>query len=183
MKNKKILYWFFVLFILVVIAYGINMFFDNVTVATNVFTTDGYAVYLKGNVLKTSVETFTGGTEYNYKKYDNKVSFVSNSNNNVLLDNNTGIHYQNNNILLLKNVVGIDLNKIEDELIIYYNLFQDTEINYDTEEKEYYVENVAKEKIEFKKLLLRFDENKFLVAGEDIRVALANKQVIDFGNY
>ena len=152
-KVRKIGYIFFVIAILGAIGYGAFLVFRNSNLSVNTFTSDGYAIYLSPNKIKADVLPFKNGTDYAYKKYGNKVSFVSN-NDNVSIDEDSILHYQDGGLVVLKNTVGIDLDKIDDEIIMYYNIYKNTNIKYDSSKEEYYV-STADKKISYKKLLNR----------------------------
>lgn len=178
---NKILYIVFVAIIIGVIAYGALIVFKNKNTMVSTFTSDGYAVYLSPNNMKADVLPFKNGETYAYKKYGNKVAFESNDAS-VSVDDNNIMHYQNGGIVVLKNTVGMDITTIDDDLILYYNIFKNTEVKYDSGNDEYYVETKDK-KLSYKRLLVRIDDNKFLLLANDIRLVLYNDQVVDFGKY
>ena len=179
-KLRNILYSLFVVVIVGLVIYGVLIVRRNANSSVNTFTSDGYAIYLTPNSIKASVAPFKNGEEYAYKKYGNKVA-IDSKNGKTTIDDDSVIHYQNGNIIVLKNTVGIDLETIDDELILYYNLFKNTEIKHD-EANGYYVEGIDK-KVNYKKLLLRINDNKYLLAGNNVRAMMFNEQIVDFGNY
>ena len=179
--KRKIAYSLFVVAILGIIAFGIYIVRRNANLSVNTFTFDGYAIYLSPNSIKAEVVPFKNGKQYAFKKYGNKISVESNEGD-VFVEENAVIHYQNGNFVVLKNVVGLDLDKIDDEVILYYNLFKNTEVKHNKTTNDYYVEGVD-QKTTFNKMLIRIEENKYLLAGDNIRVILFDEQVIDFGKY
>ena len=179
-KLRKFLYYVFVIAIIGTIAYGAMLVYQNANVSVSSFTSDGYAIYASANSIKSSVYPFRNGDVYAYKKRNNKISFES-DNQDIYVDDDTVMHYQNGNLVILKNVVGIDLEEIDKELILYYNLFKNTEIKSDSAGG-FYVEGIDK-KIDFKKLLMRITDNKYLIAGKDIRVVMFGEQIVEFGDY
>ena len=128
-KLRNILYSLFVVVIVGLVIYGVLIVRRNANSSVNTFTSDGYAIYLTPNSIKASVAPFKNGEEYAYKKYGNKVA-IDSKNGKTTIDDDSVIHYQNGNIIVLKNTVGIDLETIDDELILYYNLFKNTEIRH-----------------------------------------------------
>ena len=180
-KFKKVGYVLFVVGILGIIGYGALIVYRNANISVNTFTSDGYALYLKSNNIKAETVNFKNGDKYKFKKYDNVISIDSDSKSSSINDDSL-IHYQNGGLIVLKNTVGIDLDKIGDEIILYYNLYKNTEVKYDSTGDEYYVDATDK-KITFKKLLLRINDNKYLLTGSNIRAVLFNEQIVDFGNY
>ncbi len=179
MKKNKLLYFAFIIVIIGVIGYGAFLVYKNINLFTKSFTSDGYAIYLDEKS-KANVLPFSKGTDYSYKKYDNRISFTS-SNDNVKVDDSTIIHYQNKNLLLLKNTVGIDLDNIDQNIVFYYNIFKNTEINYNN--NRYEIETINTDKVSFGKLLLRVNNNKFLLAGENIKVLFATDDIVEFSDY
>ena len=179
-KLRNILYSIFVVAIVGVIIWAGSYIFSNSNASSETFISDGYTLYLSPNSIKASVVTFKKGNEYTYKKKGNKVAFEGNDGN-VTLDDDSLIHYQNGSLVVLKNIVGIDLDTLEDEIILYYNLYKNTEIKKDSGEG-YYIDSVSK-KIPYKKMLLRITDNKYLLAGNNVRAVMFNDQVVDFGNY
>ena len=179
-KVRNIFYALFVTIIVGIVIYGILIVHKNANSSVNKFTSDGYALYLAPNSIKASTASFKNGNQYAYKKYGNKVSISSNDGN-VTIDDDNIIHYQNGNLIVLKNTVGLDLDTLEDEVILYYNLFKNTEIKRD-QTNGYYVDGIEK-RVNYKKLLLRVNDNKYLLAGNNVRAIMFNEQIIDFGNY
>ena len=179
-KLRNILYSLFVVVIVGLAIYGVLIVRRNANSSVNTFTSDGYAIYLTPNSIKASVAPFKNGEEYAYKKYGNKVA-IDSKNGKTTIDDDSVIHYQNGNIIVLKNTVGIDLETIDDELILYYNLFKNTEIKHN-QTGGYYVEGIDK-KVNYNKLLLRINDNKYLLAGNNVRAMMFNEQIVDFGNY
>ena len=179
MRKARFLYFLLICFIMATIFFGTKIVLSNINGEKEKFTKDGYALTLNNNN-KSLPLAFSSGTTYNYKKFDNKISFLSDKKE-VKVDDNTLIHYQDNSILVLKNTVGLNLNLIDNDIIFYYNIFKDTEIKF--KDKRYYLETKDNDEITFAPLLLRIDENKFLLGGKNIRVLLGNDEIIDFDSY
>lgn len=180
MKKNKILFLTFIIFILAVIGYGVYYTIFNLTSESYEFTNDGYALYVSNKEeLKAESFSFSNGTKYSYKKINDDITFNS-KDGNVNIDESTLIHYADDSVLPLKNTVGLDLTTIDNNIIFYYNIYKNTLIN---NNKGSYSIDTINGKIEFKNILIRVDENKYLFMGNNIRVTLNTDEVIDFGNF
>ena len=181
-KGKgKLLFFLFVLFTLAAIAGGVSYALNNINAETYKFEKDGYALYAsKSNNFKSKVYTFKSGTEYNYKKLNDNITFNSDEGN-TKIDESTVIHYADKSLLVLKNVVGLDLSTINQDIIFYYNIYKNNVIKKGN--SGYEIETYHKDKINFKDLLLRINENKYLFLGDEIRLTLTEDEVVDFDNY
>lgn len=181
MKKSRVAFIVFLVFTVAIVAYGIYYALGNVNSETYEFLNDGYALYVADDgEFKTQSFSFSSGTKYSYKKTNDKITFNSN-NGNVNIDESTLIHYTDNSIMSLKNVVGLDMTTIDKDIIFYYNIYKNTQI---TNSQDNYVINTNNnEKITFKNMLIRVNENKYLLLGSNIRVTLSSDEVIDFGKY
>lgn len=180
MKKTRFIYFLFLIVVISSIFYGVNVVRRNVNAESGQFSFDGYALVLNSKATKSEVITFNSGDVYNYKKYDDMVSFVSNDKK-VKVDNSTVMHFQDKSLLVLKNTVGINLNSIDMPIIFYYNIFKNSTISYN--DKKYSIKTIDNGDITFEPLLLRITDNKFLIAGESVRATLASDEVVDFGSY
>ena len=181
MKKGKIAFIVFLIFTIGVIGYGIYYALGNLNSETYEFLSDGYALYVEDNgEFKTQSFSFSSGTKYSYKKTSDDITFNS-TEGNVSIDESTLIHYTNNSIMALKNIVGLDLTTIDKNIIFYYNIYKNTLIN-DSQDG-YYINTNNNEKITFKNMLIRVNENKFLLLGTNIRATLSSDEVVDFGKY
>lgn len=185
MNNKSKNLGLFIVFIIVLVAavgYGIFYVFNNVNSETYTFNKDGYALYVseKDNY-RTDSYSFTNGSNYSYKKTNGKISFESSDNGNVNIDDSTVVHYTDNSLLVLKNVVGLDLKNIDKDIIYYYNIYKNTNIN--QEQGVYYINSISGERINFENMLLRINKDKYLLVSDNIRIAFGKDEVVDFGKY
>lgn len=180
MLKTKIFSALFIIITIVLIICGLVIVIDEKNYQTGLFTNDGYAVVLNDNKNKTNILTFQNGTKYNYKKYNNKVSFSSNDGN-VKVDDSTVIHYQDKSLLVLKDTVGVDINTVDNTIIFYYNIFRNTQIKY--ENNKYKINVVGDSEVNFNQLLLRITDNKFLLLGNNIRAVLSGSEVVGFNDY
>lgn len=177
----RLLFFLFVLFTLAAIAGGVSYALNNINAESYKFEKDGYALYSnKSNNFKTKVYTFKSGTDYNYKKLNDNITFNSDDGN-AKIDESTVIHYADKSLLVLKNVVGLDLSTINQDIIFYYNIYKNNTIKKSSDG--YEIETYNKDKINFKDLLLRINESKYLFLGDNIRLTLTNDEVVDFDSY
>ncbi|MBQ4262705.1 MAG: hypothetical protein IJB83_00475 [Bacilli bacterium] len=180
-KNGKLLFGTFIFVFLLAVILATIFITNNINKEILTFTKDGYALY-NNDIKESKIETypFKAGTNYKYNKSNEKISFES-QNDKVVIDDATIIHYTDNSLEVMKKVVGIDVNTINNSIIFYYNIFKDTKIEYVKGGYKIKVNN-GKE-LTFKNLLLRITENKFLLTGENVRLVFPNKEIIDFDNY
>ena len=132
-KNGKLLFGFFIVVVIATITLG-GMFISNsLNTSTDTFKKDGYALSFDGDKnVKATAYTFKNGTEYQYKSTTNTISF-KHENEKVNIDENTIIHYADRSIGVLKKVVGLDVSTIDREIIFYYNIYKNTQINWDSD--------------------------------------------------
>ena len=75
----------------------------------------------------------------------------------------------------------MDLSKISDEIIYYYNIYKNTEIKFDN--AGYQITSTNGNKVNFSNMLIRINENKYLFVSDSIRATIGKDEVVDFGNY
>lgn len=176
MKKSGIVYALFIIIVIMIIIYGVNIVMGNISTEHKQFSADGYVIGVNGT--KVSTHSFHNGSPYYYNKVDKKYH-ISTDNEEVSLDTQNVAHYQDKSFVTLDNMVAIDLNNVDDELILYYNVFKDTTIKYD---KTYNVDSVTGT-INFDSLLLRMSDNKYLLLGNNIRLVINEDEVINFPEY
>ncbi len=180
MRKTKIMSALFIILTLACIGYGIVIVIDEVNYQSGTFINDGYAVVVDSKKNKTNVLNFQSGSKYNYKKYNSKVSFLSNDGN-VKVDDSTVIHYQDNSLLVLKDTVGINLNNVDNNIVFYYNIFKNTQINY--RDGKCVIDLIDGSEVTFDQLLLRITDSKFLLVGSNIRAILSSDEIVGFDDY
>ena len=176
----KVLFTIFTLALIGLISYGIFYFVNNINSESYSFQTDGYTIKLSSNMITPETYSFRSGEEYNYKKYNENITFKSDDNKNVVIGPTNMIHYQDGSLLTLKNMVGLDLNNIDNNIIFYYNIYKNTLIN--KKDGSYYI-TANQGNINFDKLILRIDTNKFLITSDDIKLLLSTEDVVEFNDY
>lgn len=178
MKNSKIKYGIFIAIVFIIVICGIYYIIKNLNDESYVFNGDGYILKLEDN--KASAYRFNNGVEYNYKRFNDQVTFKSDKGN-VDVNENSIAHYADNSFLTLNKMVGIDLSNIDTEIILYYNIFKNTKINKNG--SGYQISTQNNENINFNDLLLRLDENKYFIAGEQVKLLLNDDEVVDLNGY
>lgn len=185
MKNSVKNYSVFIVFMLIVvgiITFCVFYVFGNVESENYSFGKDGYALYVsKKDNYQTKSYSFNSGSTYSFKNNNSKITIDSIEDGNVNIDDSTMIHYSDNSLLVLKKVVGMDLSKISDEIIYYYNIYKNTEIKFDN--AGYQITSTNGNKVNFSNMLIRINENKYLFVSDSIRATIGKDEVVDFGNY
>lgn len=180
-KNGKILFFVFLVIFMVTTSIGIVFVVNNLNTNVLKFDKDGYALYLdEVKSAKAEAYSFNSGTEYRYKKTSETISFKSDDKN-VKVDRDTVIHYADDSLGVLKKVVGVDVNTVNNDIIFYYNIYKDTRINSDKDG--YSIKLLNEEEVKFKNLLMRISDNKFLLTGTNVRLVYTNDEIVDFGDY
>lgn len=180
-KNGKILFFVFLVVFMVTTSIGIVFVVNNLNTNVLKFDKDGYALYLdEVKSAKAEAYSFNSGTEYRYKKTSETISFKSDDKN-VKVDRDTVIHYADDSLGVLKKVVGVDVNTVNNDIIFYYNIYKDTRINSDKDG--YSIKLLNEEEVKFKNLLMRISDNKFLLTGTNVRLVYTNDEIVDFGDY
>ena len=164
-----------------IISGGIFFLVDNFNQETGTFSNDGYAVVLDKNSAKVKMLSFKSGTTYNYNKFDDSIRYQSVEKENAKINDTNVIHYQDKSLMILKNMVGVNLSTIDNNIVFYYNIFKNTEIKYGDDK--YYIKTSHEDEITFNPLLLRITDDKFLLVGKNVRCILVNDEIIDFGDY
>ena len=181
MKKNYGLFIGFILVILALITIGVFYVFGNVGSKEYTFNKDGYALYVNEKDFKAESYSFTNGSIYSFKKSNNKIVFKSSNDGNVSIDDSTIVHYTDDSLLVLKNVVGLDLNTVDNDLIFYYNIYKNTNINFDN--GGYTITSLTGDKIKFSNMLIRITDTKYLFVSDNVRVTIGEEEVVDFGKY
>ncbi len=189
MKKKNWIIVLFILAILAVIGIGVYYVFNYTNQESFKFDNDGYAIVLTGDKKTPVTYSFKIGEKYSYRKYIDTVNFDSEKKSNVAIEDKNVLHYTDNSLMPLKNVVGLDLKNISNDIIFYYNIYKSTNIKF--ENGEYYIKvkgdvaprGDADDRVTFSKLLMRIDTSKFLIAANNIRLLLSDDEIIEFDKY
>lgn len=180
-KNGKILFAVFMLLFVVTVIIGTMFVVNNLNTSVKTFNKDGYALFLdETKNVKAEAYSFKSGTEYKYRKMSNSFDFLSEKEN-VKIDEDTIIHYTDGSLGVLKKVVGIDISTVNSDIIFYYNIYKDTQIN--SGKNGYNIKLANEEEVNFKNLLMRISDSKFILTGNNVRLVYTNDEIVDFGDY
>ena len=92
--------------------------------------------------------------------YNNKMVFYDTEGTKVTLDNNNFIHYTSGNVVALQESVLLDLSKINDNPIVYYDVAANKEIKKIS--NRYTVKNLDSD-IQFEQAIWKVSANKYII--------------------
>ena len=131
------------------------------------FSSDGYIISLASGDLV--VDEFDEGTTY-HMNLNGDIVFKNVDNNEVISTLDNFVHYSNGNINFLQNGVILDLNKITETIIPYYNITNKSVIRYT--DGSYTINNVNGD-LQLDNWIGKISDSKYIVAGENIALKLA----------
>ena len=152
-------------------------------------------IYNVVNVEKSKKETFSesgyilnGSTNRYYfyqdetytTSYNKQITFLDTEGTKVTIDNNNFIHYTSGNIVALQESVLLDLSKINDNPIIYYDVAKNKEINKIS--NRYSMKNLDSD-IQFEQAIWKVSTNKYIILGNKLKVILNNGMTKDVNGY
>lgn len=180
-KNGKLLFGFFIIVFIATTVLGGMFVYNSLNTSTHEFKKAGYTLSFSGERnSKAEVYSFKNGTTYKLRGSDNTVSF-EHKNTKVDIDENAIIHYTDGALGFWKKVVGMDVSTVNKDIIFYYNIYKDTQVNKGAEG--YTIKLANEEKVKFKNLLVRVSDKKFILTGKNVRLVLRDDEVVDFGDY
>lgn len=125
-----------------------------------------------GYILSGSSEKyyFNDNTDYE-PTYDNKVKFKDTDGKNTVVTDNSFIHYNDGSIVALHDGVLMDLDTIDDDPIVYYNVNK----NKEAKKMQYYyaIKNNDKD-VKFTLAIWKIDNNKYILLGKNLTLGLNN---------
>ena len=179
-EKWKTLFGIFLGLILIALGFGGKYVYDNLSFRSGTFSDDGFLIKDIPGGVAASVFPFSSGERYDYKKFNDNVGFQSESGN-VLVSKKSVVHFADGALMPLDRVVAIDLNNINQETIVYYNVFSGMTIEH--ENGEYRFQTEENKNVFFQTMLMRVDDEKFLLAGNGVRLLLGNDEVVNFGDF
>ena len=114
------------------------------------------------------------------KTYDDKISFYDTDGNKVTLNRKNFIHYESGNIITLQDSVLLDLSKITEDPITYYNVSSGKEIK--KLSNRFVVKNLDKD-MPFDQGICKISANKYILLGKNIKIILNNGTTKDIKDY
>ena len=139
-----------------------------------VFTEAGY-------ILNGSQDKYYFNQDDKYSTtYDDKIAFVNTDGKKVTLDSENFIHYESGNIVTLQDSVLLDLSKISENPIIYYNVGKGKEIK--KLSNRYVVKNLNTD-MPFEQGIWKISANKYIILGKNLKIILDNGTIKDVKDY
>jgi hypothetical protein len=171
-KNKAFIFILGIsLLTLVVLAIGSIIFAKD---SSLFFSSDGYII-----TSSSERQYFKSGTTYK-ENLEHKYTFKNESNDDVMVEFDSFIHYNDKSLGFMKNGVIMDLNSANMSIVPYYNITNKSTISYDNGK---YVISTANKKLEFDDILGRISEDKYIVAGKNITLKLPEVITVVEGEY
>lgn len=112
--------------------------------------------------------------------YNNKMVFYDTEGTKVTLDNNNFIHYTSGNVVALQESVLLDLSKINDNPIVYYDVAANKEIKKIS--NRYTVKNLDSD-IQFEQAIWKVSANKYIILANKLKITLNNGMTKDVEGY
>ena len=153
-------------FISIGLILGIILFYKVMSIDENrkvVFNESGY-------ILNGETDRYYFNQEEKYTTtYNDKIIFNDTEGAKVTVDNDNFIHYQSGNIEGLKDGVLLELGKIDDDLIVYYNIKANKEVKKVSDR--YIVKNLEND-LQFDQAIWKISANKYIILGKSIKFKL-----------
>ncbi len=152
-------------------------------------------IYNVSNVEKSKKETFSesgyilNGSSNRYyfyqdetytTSYNKQIVFYDTEGTKVTIDNSNFIHYTSGNIVALQQSVLLDLSKINDNPIVYYDIAANKEIKKIS--NRYSTKNLDKD-LQFEQAIWKVSQNKYIILGNKIKITLNNGMTKDVDGY
>jgi len=144
---------------------------------TKTFTREGYII--ASSKEESNKYYFEKGTSYK-QNINSELVFTDTTGQKVNVETDNFLHYTDGGIKFLKNGVIMDLENIQSNIVPYYNITNKSLLEYS--KKSYYIETIDKTLV-FNNLIGRISDNKYIVAGTDIRLQLAGNNSEIIGDY
>ncbi len=133
------------------------------------------------NVESGNVERYYFGEDSTYiNRYNEQIKFNDINGNEVLADTNNFIHYNNSSISSLKKGVLLNLEDIEKEPIIYYNISSGKILKYQGGS---YVISHLDSNLEFENFIYKISDNKYLIVSDKMKIHFSNGDIKDISEF
>ena len=162
------------LIVLILLALGSFTFFKD---REAVFQNEGYI--LDNLSSENSRYYFDDNTTYK-KNLSSNIVFKDVDQTDVEVSEDSFVHYTNGDIGFLKNGALVDLGTISKSTINFYNICKGSILNY--RNRGYYVKT-ASGNVTFDNFMGRISDNKYIIAGKDIRLKASSSDTISNGDY
>lgn len=122
---------------------------------------------------------FEKGTKYKVK-YPNKVVFTDQQGEEVAIDADTFVHYNDGSVGTLADSVMMGLDELETSMVKYYGMTNESII--ENSGSNYILDNLG-EPIDFKDLMWKISDNKYMIISDNIKITFSNKNVKEFKDF
>lgn len=112
--------------------------------------------------------------------YNNQIVFYDTEGTKVTIDNSNFIHYSSGNIVALQESVLLDLSKINDNPIVYYDVAANKEIKKIS--NRYSVKNLDSD-LQFEQAIWKVSASKYIILGNKLKITLNNGMTKDVDGY
>ena len=112
--------------------------------------------------------------------YNKQIVFYDTEGTKVTIDNSNFIHYTSGNIVALQDSVLLDLSKINDNPIVYYDVAANKEIKKIS--NRYSVKNLDSD-LQFEQAIWKVSSNKYIILANKLKITLNNGMTKDVDGY
>lgn len=170
------------LFMMIAIIGGVGFAIVKSSGKQPTFMESGYVLVSPGSTYSDEINKqiyFEKGTKYQFK-YPNKVVFQDQKNKNMIIEADSFVHYNDGSVSSFLDGVMIDLRDLDNSIINYYGLRKDTVL--ESAGSEFVLDNQGNT-LNFKDVMWKISENKYLLVSEKISITFSNNEVRDFQDY
>ncbi len=174
LDNRFLLIMASTLIVLIILVLGVFVFFKD---KGEVFVKEGYIL----DNLSSSNNRYYFDKDTSYKEnLSSKIVFKDTSKEEVQVIKDSFVHYLDGSISFLKNGAILDLGTVKSSIANFYNITKDSVLEY--KDKGYYIES-TNGVINFNNLIARISDNKYMVAGKDVKLKVSSSDSSIDGDY
>lgn len=134
-----------------------------------------------GYILNSSTNRYYFYQDETYTtSYNKQIVFYDTEGAKVTIDNSNFIHYTSGNIVALQESVLLDLNKVNDNPIVYYDVAANKEIKKIS--NRYSVRNLDSD-LQFEQAIWKVSANKYIILANKLKITLNNGMTKDVDGY
>lgn len=112
--------------------------------------------------------------------YNGKIIFNNTNGEEIITEKNNFVHYTNGSVSALKNGVILDMNEIEQDPIIYYNIAEGQVLK--KAKSDYTIQHLDKE-LKFTNFIWKISNEKYLVIGNPIKIVFDEQNIKNIDGY
>lgn len=156
--------------VIVLFIVGFVVFYED---SSFIFNNDGYIISATEN--SSDSYSFANGTKYK-SNLNNDIAFEDTNKKSVAVDSACFVHYQDGSLSFLQNGALLDLDKVNDDYVPYYNISNKFIINYSN--GIYSITNDTKS-LSFSNWIGRISDSKYIVVGKNLSLKIpgVNKSI------